>query len=305
MCRNCAWHLPPVFFSWHSRMANLFQDMEAMAARGADGLRPDARASLKAALCALQRPGGGFAGLDGRADPYFTLFAWLGLRALGAAYDRDTLCAYMAAHRHDKNRIDAQCAAFLLAVEGRKAQVQWLWLVAAFLRGETREVYAAFLLMLATGEVPRWLSRVAWWRQRRLFEAEAAKRMPTPRLAAALVLAALAGESGTAILPMLESRRCPAGGFASAVAARADLLATAVARFACSSRWRAGPRPALFSSHVACETLPGRTRKDLAFIESCWLEDGLFGASPRAVRGDAEHTFYAFLALGTCRTDHS
>ena len=40
---------------------------------------------------------------------------------------------------------------------------------------------------------------------------------------------------------------------------------------------------------------------DLAFIESCWLEDGLFGPSPLAERGDAEHTFYGLLALGTCR----
>jgi hypothetical protein len=31
------------------------------------------------------------------------------------------------------------------------------------------------------------------------------------------------------------------------------------------------------------------------------LADGLFGASHHAVQGDAEHTFYALLALGTCQ----
>lgn len=295
MCRNCVWHIPPMF-SMTMRMANLFQSLEATAARGAGGLLPEARASLTAALCALQRPEGGFAGLDGRADSYFTLFAWLSLRALGAAYDRGKLCAYMVAHRHDKSRTDAQCALFLLAVEGQDTRVPWLRLVTAFLKGETREVYGTFLVMLATGEVPGWLSRLAWWRQRRMFETEAAKRMPTPRLAAGLALATLAGENGTGILPMLESRRCPAGGFASAAAAEADLLATAVARFAL---WHGRPARDEHGRDIHA------TQRDLAFIEACWLEDGLFGASPHAARGDAEHAFYALLALGTCRTDHS
>jgi len=50
-------------------------------------------------------------------------------------------------------------------------------------------------------------------------------------------------------------------------------------------------------SHDTAET----RREDLDFVEACWLGDGLFGASPVAAHGDAEHTFYGLLALGTCR----
>jgi hypothetical protein len=286
-------------------MANLFQMMESRAARGAEGLTPEARETLGAALLALQTAEGGFAGLDGRADPYYSVFAWLSLRALGVAFERERLCVYMQARRRAAKRIDAQCAQILLAVEGRKARVPWVSLAAAFFRGDTREVYGAFLLALVSGNVPRGLARVAWWRQRRLFEADAAERLPTPRLAAGLILAALAGDRDAGLLPALSSRWCAGGGVASAAGAPADLLATAVARFA----WRFGstePRLPCADDEIWRASVPAsRTREDLAFIESCWLEDGLFGASPAALHGDAEHTFYGLLALGTCRTGHS
>ena len=89
-------------------MINVLQAMEATAARGAEGLTAAAREALCGALQALQRDDGGFAGLDGRSDPYFTLFAWFCLRALGVPYDRDNLCAYMDAKRHEKRAIDAR-----------------------------------------------------------------------------------------------------------------------------------------------------------------------------------------------------
>ena len=278
-------------------MDNLFQTLEDVAARGAAGLASEARQSVAAALCALRCPEGGFAGLDGRADPYFTLFAWLSLRALGAAYDRDRLCAYMAAQRHDKSRTDAQCAALVLACEGQRRCGSWLKGLGTLLRGDAYAVYGLFLLALTAGDVPRWIARLAWRRQRKRFEhGGAAERLPTPRLAAGVALASLAGERGVDLVPVLESRRGAGGGFASAAGAEADLLATAVARFA------------LWHGRLARDE-QGRdvhaTQRDLVFIEACWHEDGLFGASPRAARGDAEHTFYALLALGTCRTDHS
>lgn len=272
-------------------MSNLLHLLEDTAARGAEGLTSEARATLAAALRALQCPEGGFAGLDGRPDPYFSLFAWLSLRALGAACDRDRLCVYLAARRHDPNAVNALCADLVLACEGQRQPFSRLKWLAALLRGDARAAYAAFLAMLATGHVPTWAARAAWRRQRSQFGAAAALRLPTPRLAAGLALATMAGGRGTGIVPALEARRCADGGFVSAPGALPDLLATAAARFAIDLEK---------SSAQAC----GRKEEpaaDLVFIEACWTEDGLFGASPTAAQGDAEHTFYGLLALGTCR----
>ncbi|MDD4019583.1 MAG: prenyltransferase/squalene oxidase repeat-containing protein, partial [Kiritimatiellae bacterium] len=252
--------------SFYAGMTNLVQTLESTAARGAEGLTPEARECVAAALLALQGPDGGFAGLDGKSDPYYSLFAWLGLRALGAACDRNRLCDYLAAHRRDANTVDAQCAAFVLACEGHHPHLPWLKFGTALLRGDTRGVYAAFMLALALGNVPRWLARLTWRRQKRMFEAGVVERLPTPRLAAGLILASLAGECGTGealakpsapggrglprwratsgrasrdrgfarascILSALTSRHCASGGFVSAPRALPDLLATAVARF--------------------------------------------------------------------------
>ncbi len=266
--------------------------MEATAARGAEGLTAAAREALCGALQALQRDDGGFAGLDGRSDPYFTLFAWFCLRALGVPYDRDNLCAYMAAHRHATRAIDAQCAALLLACESRTVRdTSYGVIVLSLMRGDTRGVYASFLRCLAARKVPRWMARVAWWGQQDLFQSDRAARLPTPRLAAGLVLATLAGASAPGMRVALKERQCAGGGFASASGAQADLLATAVTRFALGC-----------VAETEQVQHPDATReRDLAFIEACWLDDGLFGASPTAVQGDAEHTFYGLLALGTCR----
>ncbi len=287
-------------------MSNVFQTLEDTTARGAAGLTAEARETLAQAVCALQTADGGFAGLDGRPDLYFSFFAWLSLRALGEPFDRGRLCAYAETQSRRAKGVDAQCAAILLACEGRRSRRSgWLALGSALLRGEPRAVYGAFLLALATGEVPRWAARWAWRSQRKTVAAGLAERLPTPRLAAGLVLATLAGECGTGLLPVLESRRRAGGGFASADVAEADLLATAVARFACGFGSRGRSPSKVSSVRREGETLSSRTRDDLAFIEACWLDDGLFGASPAALRGDAEHTFYALLALGTCRADHS
>lgn len=269
-------------------MSTLFQRLEESAGRGAVGLATEARETVARALLDLQRPDGGFAGLDGRSDPYYTLFAWLGLRALGVACDRARVCAYMRAHRRDANPMDARCARFVLAAEGRGHRASWPAAVASLVRGDT---YGAFLALLAADRVPRWLVRLARWRQPLVFSPSAPERLPTPRLAAGLILECQSGRRSTSIASMLESRRCPRGGFASAPGAAPDLLASAVARFALG----------VDAASVKTPSRDGGRDDDLAFIEACWLDDGLFGASPAACRGDAEHTFYGLLALGTCR----
>lgn len=264
------------------KMANLFETLEGTARRGAEGLAPDARAALVRALEALRQADGGYAGLDGRSDAYFSFFAWLSLRALGAAYDRAALCGYMRGQARGAKAVEAACADILLAREGDGRGGRWQALAAGVLRGGTREVYAAFMRAMACGEVPRWAARLAWRRQRRLFEGEAAARLPTPRLAAGRVLAALAGVEAGGLARALTARRRADGGLAAAEGAGSDLLSTAAGRFA---------------DAAAC----GGRAEALGFVEACWLEDGLFGASPAAERGDAEHTFYGLLALGTCR----
>jgi len=270
-------------------MSNLIQTLEATAACGAEGLTDEARETLATALHTLQCPNGGFAGLDGRSDMYYSFFTWLALRALGVTFERERLCTYAAATLCAAGGIDTRCAEILLVCEGRRSRAAgWMTVADALLRGEMRAMYGSFLLALQADAllphgVPRWAARCA---QRRVAQRDW-ERLPTPQLAAGRVLATLAGESDASKTSELEGRRQVSGGFASSVGAPPDLLATAVARFA------------LWHGNIARD--PHATRADLAFTESCWLEDGLFGASPTALRGDAEHTFYGLLALGTCR----
>ena len=206
----------------------------------------------------------------------------------------------MAAHRRSALRIDARCAEVVLLREGSVSQASgWLSVVRSLLRGEVYDVYGAFMLglladtLLARG-LPCWVARVAW----RQLAAREWARLPTPQLAAARAVAVIARVEEAGLMSALEGRRCAAGGFAAAAAAPPDLLATAVARFAIGSRQRvADERGASAKAQMRNRALD----KDLSFVEACWLEDGLFGPSPAAMRGDAEHTFYGLLALGTCR----
>lgn len=271
-------------------MPSLFHALERLAACGADGLLPDARATLVRSLANRRAAEGGFTGLDGRSDPYYTFFGWLSLRALRAPYDRDELCSTMARHTRAANPIDAACARWLLNVEKRSAFRALLTGCAALWRAG--DPYGVFLASLTFPHLPRWVMRCAWHAQRRQPGMLTPEKSPTPPLAAGLVLAAWAGSDARGLATALMARHRADGGFASAPGAPADLLATAAARFAL----RLSNTPAIQpGTHAARET-------DLAFIELCWLDDGLFGPSPAAAQGDTEHTFYGLLALGTCRT---
>lgn len=280
--------------------ASVMASLESAAARGADGLLPEARGIVAEALCALRRPDGGFAGLDGRTDAYFSFFAWLSLRALGADYDRDALCAYMAAQRKLCTRISACCAEVVLLREGLRSRAAgWLTVAGSLMRGEAVDPYGLFLsgllieALLRRG-VPQWAVRRAW----RKLAVRDWTALPTPQMAAGLTLASLAGEDDKGVLSALVSRQCLSGGFVSAPGAPPDLLATAVARFSIGSR-----QPAIGKGTPPAKAQRGdeQGRNDLAFIEACWLDDGLFGPFPSADQGDAENTFYGLLALGTCR----
>jgi len=161
-------------------------------------------------------------------------------------------------------------------------------------RGARRggRTYDAFLFGLLADSLmpaglPRWLARLLW---RHLPAGKAWDRLPTPQLAALVVLAAAAERIESAPTAALVARRADGGGYRSAADDGPDLLATAAARFALG--WLR-PTEQLRDSAA--------TEEDAAFVEACWMDDGLFGASPAASRGDSEHSFYALLALGTCR----
>jgi len=265
-------------------MSPVFQTLETTLARGADGLTAEARAKLVVALLGLRGSDGGFAGLDRRSDPYYTLFAWLCLRGLDAVYDRSALCAYLSACPRHAGTVDASCADFVLSVESGVRMRCLPHVLSAMHRGDA---YAFFLASLITGKLPSWLVRTAMRWMFRSGVGSDLSRLPTPRLAAGAVLASLAGTDTSAFVSELRNRRLSSGGYASAAGTAPDLLATAAARFACD--WASAALPAHECSG------------DLAFVESCWMEDGLFGPSPSAACGDAEHTFYGLLALGTCR----
>jgi hypothetical protein len=283
-----------------TRGASVMASLESAAAHGADGLMPAARGIVAEALRALRRPDGGFAGLDGRSDAYFSFFAWLSLRALGADYDRDALCAYLAAQRKLGKRVSACCAEVVLLREGRRSRAAgWLTVAGSLMRGESVDPYGLFLsglqieALLRRG-VPQWAARRAW----RKLAVRDWTDLPTPQMAAGLTLASLAGKDDKGLLSALESRQCRSGGFVSAPGAPPDLLATAVARFSIGRR-----HPVIGKGTPPVKAQKGDEtgRNDLSFIEACWQDDGLFGPFPSANQGDAENTFYGLLALGTCR----
>jgi hypothetical protein len=106
--------------------------------------------------------------------------------------------------------------------------------------------------------------------------------LSTSRLAAQLVTNPHASNAPL-IREKLLRRQSGTGGFSSADNTPPDLLATAVARF------------------VLADQAVGRSQ-DLLFTEACWCPDNLFAAIPGLSQGDVEHTYYALLVLGTCRT---
>ena len=268
-------------------MLFLMQQLETVAARGSAGLSTGARQQLIKALYGLQQDDGGFAGLDGCSDPYFSLFAWLSLRALGSADEHARICVYMAGHCTSKVFVDALCARLLLTLEGQIRPDSWWRALVTRETWSSYQAYGAFFKLLNMVRCPRWFARGLWWFYKQRLQVQVLAHLPTPRLAAGLVLASCAGVAAQNLVKTLVARHVLTGGFSSAPTAAPDLLATAVARFALEIQ----------QQEIRHETQGA----DLIFIENCWLESGLFGASPAAIKGDAEQTFYGLLALGTCR----
>lgn len=255
---------------------NLFQTLEATAKRGVDGLDPEARNGLVEVIRRHCGPDGGHTDLSGKhSDPYYSFFAWLCLRAL-TGISPASLEQYFTTC-HVPNPIDHFCKAFV-QINRMSAFKRKFASLSFFLRHRPRDPYSLFLTGLLLGiSFPR-LAPVLL----RLTRIHPTNALSTSRLAAQLLSKPRASD-----VPLLREkllqRHSETGGFASADNASPDLLATAVARIALSDQ-------------------PLDNTHDLLFTEACWCPDGLFSATPGLPHGDVEHTYYALLLLGTCRT---
>jgi prenyltransferase beta subunit len=254
---------------------NLFQSIEETARKGADGLRPEARDNLFDILRSRCAPDGGYTDLSQKqSDPYYSLFAWLCLRALSHT-PLFSLEQYFATCRA-QSPIDHFCKAFV-QIHSMPPFKRKLASLCLLIRHPPHNPYALFLsALLLNMSFPRLAPLLL--SLTRKYNTHA---LSTSRLAAQLLANPRASDAPL-IRKKLLQRHSKTGGFSSADHAEPDLLATAVARIALSSE-------------------SPDTSSDLLFAEACWCPDGLFAALPGSACGDVEHTYYALLVLGTCR----
>ena len=255
---------------------NLFQTIEATAKRGAEGLTPEARDTLVDTLRSRCAPDGGYTDLNGaHSDPYYSFFAWIALRAL--TNTSPTSIEHYFATCQTKNSIDRFCKAFV-SIHSMPAFKRRVSCLSFLLRHPPRDAYVLFLsgllLCISFPGLAPLLFALARFTN--------ANALSTSRLAAQLVTNPHASNAPL-IREKLLRRHSETGGFSSADNTPPDLLATAVARF------------------VLADRAAGRSQ-DLLFTEACWCLDNLFAAMPGLPQGDVEHTYYALLVLGTCRT---
>lgn len=255
---------------------NLFQTIELIAKNGADGLTPEARDGLVDVIMRQGAPDGGHTDLAGKqSDPYYSFFAWLCLRAL-TNKSPSSLEQYFATCA-TKNSIDHFCKAFV-RIHGMTTLKRKSASLCFLMHHAPHDPYTLFLAGLILDiSFPLLAPRLL-----RLARTTNTQALSTSRLAAQ-VLANPGASNAPLLRNKLLQRHFPTGGFASAENAPPDLLATAVARIALSGE-------SLGSS------------ADLLFTEACWSPDGLFSATPDLSHGDVEHTYYALLVLGTCRS---
>lgn len=255
---------------------NLFQTIEFTAKKGAAGLTPEARDGLVDVIKRQGAPDGGHTDLAGKqSDPYYSFFAWLCLRALTNT-SSSSLEQYFATCATQRS-IDQFCKAFV-RIHGMTTLKRKYASLCFLMRHAPHDPYALFLagliLDISFPLLAPFLLRLA--------RTSNTQALSTSRLAAQL-LANPRASHAPLIRNKLLQRHFSTGGFASAENAPPDLLATAVARIALSGE-------------------PLDSSADILFTEACWSPDGLFSATPGLAHGDIEHTYYALLVLGSCRS---
>jgi prenyltransferase beta subunit len=253
---------------------------------------PEALSVLSSAILRCQAEGGGFGGLDGRPDLYFSFFAWLSLTSLGAEYDQAALVAWTGGELKNSRGVDRVCAELILLQAGARSRfAATLFLLGSFIRLGAVDSYKLFLnAFLMEALLPQWFCGALVKRAADVTLKQRAytdfNSLSTPRAAMCSILAHRIGdpEMQERMAELQRQRHSASGGYGSTSGVSADLLSTAVV---------------LFAAKISGQPLDVHEH-DRAFIEMCWQEDGLFSAAPDQSDGDLEHTFYALLALG-CR----
>jgi hypothetical protein len=286
------------------------QQMRACAACGASLLTQDAREYLAAAVTQRRHVCGGFCGLDGQPDLYYTVFALLTLDALAhgegirESQSTEQLAQWVKGVYPESRGVDRTCAELLLlrsgAISKLKARCS---LGLSLLSGAPSDSYKLFLNGLLLERLfPERLNLFLFRRASALLlkrngELDFAA-LGTPGGVVRLLLATACGDIAVAarMRTLLGQRRKASGGYAAAPGVPADLLATATALFAefCGCVGS----PGMDADCQPERTFADAVARDRAFVEMCWQEDGLFSAAPDQRDGDLEHTYYGLLALG-------
>jgi len=145
---------------------SLFVDqLENLCRTGAEQLSVDARKRLCDALQRLHVPSGGYAGLDGAPDPYYSFFVYQCLTALDVPIDREALLDY-ASHCTPQTYVDR------VAAEALRQACTAQWSPTAALRlllrsSSESEAYGRFFALWQADRAfsPRilsWWARIAW-----------------------------------------------------------------------------------------------------------------------------------------------
>ncbi|MDD2598018.1 MAG: hypothetical protein PHO37_02165 [Kiritimatiellae bacterium] len=287
--------------------SSLLNKMQATAVKGVQTLRPEAATELSAAILRSEHSCGGFCGLDGKADLYYTFFARMALHALGTQYAPDALIRWVKSVRKAARGVDRVCAELMLLREGARSRVAaTLFLLRSMIMIGPIDSYKLFLTAFLMQELlPQRLTHALIHRAATATLERRAhldfNALSTPHAAVCVLLAQHTGNLPLRqrMSELLRQRHQASGGYAAAADCKADLLSTAVVLFT---------ELCLHSPSVAAEqnNTDGLTSclcapPDRAFIEMCWQEDGLFSSAPGQLTGDLEHTFYALLALGCAK----
>lgn len=285
--------------------SSLLNKMQGTALKGAQVLHPEAVSELTAAILRCQQSSGGFCGLDGKADLYYTLFARMSLDALGAQYNKEVLIDWTKSVLKTSHGVDRICAELILLQEGARSRMAaTLFLLRSLLRAGPADSYKLFLTAFLMEELlPPKLTQALIQRAATPTLKHRAhldfNALSTPRAAVCALLAQRTGDLPLVqrMNELLRQRHQSSGGYATVAGCKADLLSTAVTIFV-NSCLHNSPA-AVDGSKEDCSKSSLCTPLDRAFIEMCWQEDGLFSSAPDQSDGDLEHTFYGLLALGS------
>ncbi|MCX7819841.1 MAG: hypothetical protein N2652_11660 [Kiritimatiellae bacterium] len=252
---------------------------------GAAQLSHEHRAKLYRRLIELRAPEGGFQGLDGRGDLYFSAFGFE-LAEVFLLSPRPVDIAYI----ETSSAVGADGIAAISLLRCRRAlgcQPVATPAIAERLAAGIPAPYEQFLTLFAADLIGSdALSGLASQRARSDLVASTVRPMLATTLAAAIAVAVRTGNVEVVdelAARLLELRHSAGGWRVAAALPDADLLATAAAVFALDY---AGHRP------------PERRQRDRQFVLAHRCADGGFAQRPGGGISDVESTWYALLALG-------